>query len=151
MLAWILASIKQIDRGKTRSSSVVVRAGIFALCPSEPTAVEQFLHLFIGNRFLTVSYVYVVMQSSWMSKISMFICEIFVTLIANITWLRIRTVEYSHSVYGLFAVSGDGGNLCPLWWMILRSVLKARLEGKCFDVLFLTLICVNNYFKTEKS
>ena len=30
--------------------------GISALCPSELTAVEQFLHLFIGNWFLTVSY-----------------------------------------------------------------------------------------------
>ena len=28
----------------------------FALCPSELTAVEQFLHLFIGNCFFTVSY-----------------------------------------------------------------------------------------------
>ena len=30
--------------------------GIFALCPSELSAVEQFLHLFIGNWWLTVSY-----------------------------------------------------------------------------------------------
>ena len=30
--------------------------GIFALCPSELTAVEEFLHLFIGNWFLTVFY-----------------------------------------------------------------------------------------------
>ena len=30
--------------------------GISALCPSELTAVEQFLRLFIGNWYLTVSY-----------------------------------------------------------------------------------------------
>ena len=82
LLAWILTSTKQIDRGKTRSSSVVVRAGIFALCPSEPTNGEQFLHLFIGNWFLTVSYV--VMQSSWMRKISMFICEILKLLLQTL-------------------------------------------------------------------
>ena len=42
------------DRGKTRTSSTVVVRN-FAYCPSEPTAVEQFLHLFIGSLFLTVS------------------------------------------------------------------------------------------------
>ena len=30
--------------------------GIFALCPSELTAVEQFLHLFIGNWSVAFSY-----------------------------------------------------------------------------------------------
>ena len=43
-------------RGKTRSSSVVVRDSVFVLCPSELTTVEQFLHPFIGSWFLTVSW-----------------------------------------------------------------------------------------------
>ena len=52
-------------------------------------------------------------------------------------------------------VASDGGNLCPLWLVILKSVCYSfrdtGFKKSRFNVSFWTSILANKYFETRKS